>query len=110
MPQSKVKERKVKESKLFDGWWDRYDKKEGRETALKSWNKLTEDEQTKCLTVVDQYVKAKPDKQYRPMPATYLNQKRFNDEITPAKPNPVSRYDQRPDVQLPRYSEVFGEH
>ena len=85
---------------MFDQWWNLYDKKEGREPALKSWNKLTEPEKNKCLSIVEEYVKSKPDKQYRPMASTYLNQKRFNDQIEPKELI-------KPKVEAPVRREVY---
>jgi hypothetical protein len=67
----------------FNIFWEKYGKKEGRAAALKSWEKLSDQEREKVLSTVDAYVAWKVDVQYRKMPATYLNQKCFNDEIPP---------------------------
>lgn len=65
----------------FSLFWEKYGKKEGKSLAQKSWKKLSEAEKDKVLETVDAYVAWKSDVQYRKMPATYLNQKCFNDEI-----------------------------
>ena len=67
----------------FNTFWQKYGKKESRSTALKAWEKLSDEEQEKVLSTVDAYVAWKSDVQYRKLPATYLNQKCFNDEIPP---------------------------
>ena len=65
----------------FDAWWDKYDKKRGREKCLKKWNKLTDTEKYLCLLRTPDYVESTPDKTYRKDPLTYLNGKCWNDEI-----------------------------
>jgi hypothetical protein len=73
----------------FNTFWEKYGKKESRATALKAWEKLSDEEQEKVISTVDAYVAWKSDVQFRKLPATYLNQKCFNDEIPPifATPN-----------------------
>ncbi len=70
-----------KECELFDIWWDKFDNKKGGKTARIRWNNLNQSNKQKCLDVVEDYVKSTPDKQYRKMPATYLNQESWNDEL-----------------------------
>jgi len=74
-----AKKEKINED--FEKWWNTYGKKVGRHPASLKWNKLKDEERQKCLDSVSGFVKSNPDKQYRPNPATYLNQKRFLDEI-----------------------------
>ena len=81
----KEKEKDIKEVKkdceLFDIWWDKFDNKKGVKQARIRWNNLNLSNKQKCLDVVDDYVKSTPDKQYRKMPSTYLNQESWNDEL-----------------------------
>lgn len=92
----KIKPKKIKQSPeeinqklvLFSSWWSLYDKKVGREVVQKKWVNLSLQEIYKCLDVVKDYVESKPDKTFRKDPATYLNQKSWNDEII--KPNTVT--------------------
>lgn len=65
----------------FDSFWNDYDKKVGKAESLKKWEKLTDDEILSIKNHLPSYVAATPDKQYRKNPATYLNQKSWEDEI-----------------------------
>lgn len=89
-PQSKVEYTKVNQIKanekieketLFDSFWNLYDKKQGRDVALKSWMKIDLLEMEIIIQVIPNYVKSTPDKTFRKNPATYLNGKHWNDEI-----------------------------
>ena len=70
---------------LFEMFWDLYDKKEAKESCIKAWNKLENEDHKKIIEVVPDYVAWKSDKKFRPMPATFLNQKRWLDEIPKSK-------------------------
>lgn len=70
-----------KDKECFELFWELYGKKVGREKAIKSWSKLSEDEKGMALHHVTMYVKSTPEVKYRKDPTTYLNQKAFNDEI-----------------------------
>lgn len=65
----------------FEIFWTTYDKKVGRPKAEKKWSELNEELRARIIEHVRRYVQAKPDKQYRKDPATYLNQKGWEDEI-----------------------------
>ena len=98
--ESKVKERKVKKENIyspeFETFWSAYPRKESKATAQSSWNK-----QNPVLEIVlnalnwqckqDQWVK--DGGQFIPMPSTYLNQRRWEDQPThiihPAQPKKV---------------------
>lgn len=90
--ESKRKEIKEKEINIaFPDFWDLYDKKVGeKEKIQKKWDALTDDERTKAIEHIPLYKEAQPDKQYRKDPATYLNNKSFNDEIIPKRANPAA--------------------
>lgn len=68
-------------SELFEKWWNSYDKKRGKKKAFEKWKKLKKEQQEKCLSVVDSYVKSTPNKQYRMDPTTYINGEHWDDEI-----------------------------
>lgn len=68
------------EPPLFQNVWELYDRKDAKQNAIKAWGKLTDREKQKALQHIPAFVKAHPDKKYRPMLATYLNQKRFLDD------------------------------
>ena len=89
----------------FETFWKIYDKKTGKDNSLKQWNKLTEAEKEKCLSVVKQYVISKPDKQFRKDPERYLRHKVFNDEIiTGVKKSKTVNGDMVIDKGLPQYT------
>ena len=98
-PRAKEKERKVKNSKeqyigvsdteinYFDEFWKMYPKKVGKEDSKKSFSKLKVDDEL-FLAITDGLEKwkssdswAKDGGQYIPNPATWLNGKRWEDEI-----------------------------
>lgn len=88
----KGKERKGKEGVLieFEVFWDDYDKKVGdKEKLKKMWNSLSDEEQALAISHIKKYKQAQPNKKYRKDPATYLNNKSFNDEI-------IQQYTQQP--------------
>ena len=65
----------------FNKFWLLYDKKINKPYCIKKWNKLKEEEHNNILTSLKAYIKATPDKQYRKHPATYLNNRTWEDEI-----------------------------
>ena len=85
-PQSKVKESRVKESKLnkqkeFELFWLKYPKKVGKKDCFKKWLSLSKKDTDKILITIDGFIKYKPFKDYNhPNPKTYLNGERWNDE------------------------------
>lgn len=87
--EKKEKENKEKETKekLFDEFWELYQKKVGKPNSIKEWNKLTLDEMEKVIEVCPNYIKAHPDQKYRKDPERFLKYKCWNDEIilTPLK-------------------------
>lgn len=105
-PQSKVKESKdkskVKESinninVLFESFWKAYPKKVGKGAAEKAWQKIKPSER-----LLNEMVEAiqkqrtskewiKEDGQFIPNPATWLNQKRWEDCLD--KPKGSGKYD-----------------
>ena len=66
----------------FLEFWNLYDKKVGdKEKVEKKFDLISEDERRLILYHLPKYKLSKPDKQYRKDPATYLNNKSWNDEI-----------------------------
>tara|TARA_R100001244_G_C5162287_1_gene131103 strand:+ start:256 stop:999 length:744 start_codon:yes stop_codon:yes gene_type:complete len=65
----------------FNVFWDLYNKKVGsKDDCNKKWNKLKDSEREKVINTLPSFLSKIKDKKYQPFPATYLNQKRFNDE------------------------------
>jgi len=73
-----IKDKKIK---LFELFWDLYDKKSVRPKCEKVWLKLEMSVIEKILSVVPEYIKSTPDKQFRKNPLTWLNNECWNDEI-----------------------------
>ncbi len=63
-------------------FWDLYNHKVGDKGGCeKKWNNLKELERQIIINNLPNWIKQFPDKQFQPYPSTYLNQKRWNDEI-----------------------------
>ena len=73
----------------FDAFWSAYPVKKGKLAARKAWDKLTLSDDV--VKLIAENMKARmdagewEDKQYIPHPATFLNGRRWEDEVTPAK-------------------------
>lgn len=66
----------------FEKFWDLYGKKVGdKPKCEKKWLKLKPEERKRIMQVLPAWLSQFQDKQYQPYPATFLNQKRWNDEI-----------------------------
>lgn len=107
--ESKKENKKEKENKIenkkksydadgFAAFWAAYPKKAGKAAALKAWNKLAPDvvlqeQMGKALEVQKQSQQWRKDGgQYIPMPATWLNGRRWEDEA-PQTQSQESQFD-----------------
>ena len=84
-PQTRSKEDKKKEihkENLFSKWYSNYPKKVSRGTAEKAWKKLNPQEQLDAITGLNRLLPTliATEKQYIPMPSTWINGKRWMDE------------------------------
>ena len=76
-----------KKDELFDEWYNKYPRKVGKQAAIKAWNKptLTDDDKNKAIQVIDNHIKYWIDKdtevEHIPHPATWLNNRRFEDVL-----------------------------
>ena len=75
----------------FDQFWNLYDLKKSREKVERKWYTLSVKDQQACMDSLPQYIKSTPDKTFRKHPATYLNQKCWNDKIYNEEEKPVYR-------------------
>lgn len=69
----------------FDEFWAIYRKRVGKVQARRAWKRLTKLERERAMQDVQARIRGDPqwerdDGQYVPNPATYLNQKRFDDD------------------------------
>lgn len=97
-----LKEPLVQKKALNEGWeifWKAYPKKQGKEKAHKKWIALKPDAAllSEMLIAIELQKQTeqwnKDDGQFIPMPITWLNQKRWQDEIKGGSENVKSRHD-----------------
>ena len=71
----------------FDDFWKLYPRKVAKVVAVRSWKRLTKKEVNKIEEVLPKQLKAwdKKEIQFIPHAGTWLNQKRFDDEIEEEK-------------------------
>jgi len=79
----------------FSIFWNLYDKKVGQTKCKTKWNKLSAKDKQAILDVLPAYKNAKPDKQFRKNPETFLNNRSWEDEIVqPSQPpKPLSDFE-----------------
>lgn len=84
---------KIREDKIhFDIFWNAYQKKIDRPKCEKKWKNLTLAEQTAIMEYIPKYLATIKDKQFQRHPATFLNNRSWENEIDNApkyKPNEV---------------------
>lgn len=66
---------------MFEDFWNKYQKKVGKDRTFKFWNKLTPEEKQKAIDMIPAYHSLRPDPTYRLHPERYLSQKTFNEEV-----------------------------
>lgn len=72
---------------MFDSFYKKYPRKIGKDSAIKTWNKLKPNEElvNQIIEAVEAYKNtelwSKDKGRYIPHPATFLNQKRWEDDI-----------------------------
>lgn len=72
----------------FDEFWNLYLRKQGSKSRCEvKWNNLTDDERQKIITSLPAFFRSIRDAQFIPYPETYLNQKRWEDELTISVPS-----------------------
>lgn len=70
----------------FAQFWESYDKKVSKDKCFKKWKVLSDEERADILEYVPRYVEATPEKAYRKDPATFLNNRSWEDEIITKQP------------------------
>ena len=86
----KVNRSKVNRSKennnsifSFDDFWKKYPVKVGKDVCRKKFESLSDSDLQTIKDTIDDFIKYKPfDKYNHPNPSTYLNQKRWFDELS----------------------------
>jgi len=77
--EEKRREEKREENISFDFFWDKYNKRVGKDKTKKLWNKIDDAERVKIITHLDTYLKV--EKMFRKDPERYLKNKTWNDEV-----------------------------
>lgn len=103
-----VKERKAKpppkkerlnyhKDKRFVAFLESYPRQEAKLPAYRAWLKLTEREKDQALEMLKlhklKWLEKGTEKQFIPLPATWLNSKRFEDAIEEEKPKEIKNLD-----------------
>lgn len=65
----------------FDDFWSAYAYAKKKPDAIKAWARLSAEDRAACMAKVPAFVQSKPDKQFRPYPASFLNGRMWEDEI-----------------------------
>ena len=73
----------------FNKFWELYDKKIDRKKCEPKWNRLSLKDQEEALAYIPGYKVAQPDKQFRKNPATFLNNRSWQNEIITKVPEVV---------------------
>jgi hypothetical protein len=76
----------VNDINIFNEFWDLYNKKLNRELSEKAFKKIKESEYDLIKNHIPNFVKQFKDKQFQPYFSTYLNTKRWQDEVETKKP------------------------
>ena len=80
----------------FDAFWSAYPVKKGKLGARKAWDKLKLSDDV--VKLIAENMKARmdagewDDKQYIPHPATFLNGRRWEDEVLPVRKSPMRNH------------------
>lgn len=84
-----VKNRQVEPSDrtsvTFDAWWDAYPRKTGKAAAVKTWARMTITDREAAASILPEHVayweRERTPKHFIPHPATWLNGRRWEDEL-----------------------------
>lgn len=66
----------------FEDFWNLYDHKKDVKVARQKWALLTQKEKEAIMEHLPKYILSTPNKEFRKYPATYINHKSWNNEIT----------------------------
>jgi len=65
----------------FEKFWELYDRKKDRKRCLSKWLRLKQQDIDVIFETLPDYIRATPNKQFRKFPATYLNNRSWENEI-----------------------------
>ena len=103
--EDKIREEKIKEDNKvnieFNIFWNLYNKKVGDKTGCeKKWKKLSDKERQSIMDTLPAFMSSIEEKKFQPHPATYLNQRRWEDEPQKAKSSWVKKLAGDDEVRL----------
>lgn len=75
----------------FNDFWSVYPRKEGKNNAEKTWKKLSEEEKQLAISDCQNRFKSQ-ERKFIPHGSTYLNQKRWEDELGTDQPIPRKEF------------------
>lgn len=84
---------KDKDKESFDKFWNLYDKKQGTEAVRKKWGSISQTDKALIFEHIPKYVAATPDKKFRKLPLSYLNQQTWLDEELPTSEATIKPYE-----------------
>lgn len=95
MPETEKRREEKSGDNRFAEFWSAYPKKKAKSDALKAWGKAKIDGQFDALIAALELQKQSPDwlkngGEFIPFPATWINGRRWEDEITHCAPGPDS--------------------
>lgn len=89
----------------FDIFWDLYGKKKGDKDKVKSkWDNLSKATQQKIIETIPSFKKSVSDIQFLPFPQTYLNDKRWNDDLNTSQDLFSGETEEEKDLRIRRES------
>jgi hypothetical protein len=68
----------------FDVFWNLYNHKVAKPKCVKKWKMLKDEQRQKIIDTLPNFLKGIKDKQFQPHPYTYLNNERWEDELSVA--------------------------
>jgi len=89
---------------MFAEFWSKYPRKEAKKAAEKAWNKLSDEDRRKAIEVLPSHCRRWDDPQYIPLPGSWLNGARFDDEL----PEIVNRKQTVSDSRAAAARSIFG--
>jgi len=84
--QEEEQEKEVFDISVFEEFWNLYEKKLNKEESLSAFKKIKSNEYNLIKSHIPNFVKQFKDKQFQPYFSTYLNKKRWQDEVEVKKP------------------------
>lgn len=75
----------------FSEFWDKYNRKLGdRKKCEKTWSKLKPEEREEIIKFIPKFLPTIKDRQFQPYPETFLNQKRWTNELPESLEAPIT--------------------